>query len=301
MDTCIENIADPAHVPFLHHGLVGNRKTVKELVFQPTERLTPQGFAGTTVMAGIGQPMGVSFAAPTHIKYMCVGRRLHCPVLCAAQLAALCCAVLPQSARMWLRGCVGLKRQLLPLQCALPAPSSAWCPDDARRAAAHASRAAGAGQWGAVWLTNTATTPPHPHTGRYPWFGFVVFATPTKPGWTRQFSRVIVSRSAQPKSPWWRSLLPAEQQPPGHSFWERAWEHAFDRNPVIDGDISLAHTQVRARRRSRRPAHWSCDAAPALGLACLSCAGMTRRLSCAGMTGVLVLCRHDGGACPVPA
>ena len=66
----MENICDPAHVNWAHHGVVSTRQAEQGMTLAPTAPVADTGFACFKGSAGAGR-LGyhVTFTAPMHVRY----------------------------------------------------------------------------------------------------------------------------------------------------------------------------------------------------------------------------------------
>ena len=76
-DILLENVLDPSHVPFSHHGVIGNRNKVMPSRMQAIEPLQESGFTmgisvnknGTNrAQQGSGKMSKMTFEPPTLVK-----------------------------------------------------------------------------------------------------------------------------------------------------------------------------------------------------------------------------------------
>ncbi|GLC69204.1 hypothetical protein PLESTF_000801700 [Pleodorina starrii] len=151
-DTLCENILDPSHVPFAHHGVQGNRNNEKGTTTKLLGEVTMDGFQFELDSNNPRIPRRTpGFSAPNHIHY------------------------------------------------------------------------------------------------RNPFRSLLVFATPTKPGWTRLISVLLKdTRLPDPPMPWFVSVVYALKE-------KTPWlDHVLLRHPVLDGDNYLLHVQERLLAQEHR-------------------------------------------------
>lgn len=76
-DTLLENVLDPSHVPFSHHGIIGDRNKVTPSTMHAIEPLQDSGFTmgiavkknGTNrTQQGSGKMTTMTFVPPTLVK-----------------------------------------------------------------------------------------------------------------------------------------------------------------------------------------------------------------------------------------
>lgn len=57
LDILLENVLDPSHVPFSHHGVIGDRNKVMPSILQTIDPLQESGFTlGIVQKRGTNQP-----------------------------------------------------------------------------------------------------------------------------------------------------------------------------------------------------------------------------------------------------
>lgn len=76
-DILLENVLDPSHVPFSHHGVIGDRNKITPSRMHAVEPLQESGFTiGTTTIKngtnrtqqGSGNISKMTFASPTLVQ-----------------------------------------------------------------------------------------------------------------------------------------------------------------------------------------------------------------------------------------
>jgi len=73
-DTLMENVMDPSHVPFAHHGIQGNRNKVTPNVAMELQSMSAEGFHLNREFSirGMKRLFNIEFSAPSSVQYYTV-------------------------------------------------------------------------------------------------------------------------------------------------------------------------------------------------------------------------------------